>query len=159
MVTSAALQLCSSSTGGGLTFSTSRIDDGTGYSFVGCASTPLDLALDVSNELEFIRNASGLTRDQLAAVLGVSRRTVQNWVNGAPVRRQHYDRVIEVCDHVQSMRSQPAFKIRQRLFRHYGLDETRTIQASSQPPVLASDEQPFVHHLGTRKTKMKILRR
>lgn len=47
----------------------------------------------VRQEIAELRMVSGLTWDQIARLLGVSRRSVHFWASGEPVRASHHERV------------------------------------------------------------------
>lgn len=48
-----------------------------------------------------LRTASGLTTDQIGRLLGVSRRSVHNWINGNAMAAQHEERVSRLLALVQ----------------------------------------------------------
>jgi transcriptional regulator with XRE-family HTH domain len=50
-----------------------------------------------------LRLLSGLTTDQVGRLLGVSRRSVHNWLNGGVMARQHAERVSEILALVKAL--------------------------------------------------------
>jgi transcriptional regulator with XRE-family HTH domain len=53
---------------------------------------------------EELRLVSGLTSAQLALMIGVSRTTYSNWVNGSPPRESHFKHLAEALAHVKDAR-------------------------------------------------------
>lgn len=117
-----------------------------------------DVSPSLVDTLDEIKRRSGLTWGQLATIFQVSRRTVHSWANGAAVRIAHAGRVSDILERIRSFDGLPAFKVRELLLgqtssgiegRSYPIDE---------PPVLASDNTPFVHQLELRPARTKVKR-
>lgn len=62
--------------------------------------TPSELIAD-------LRLLSGLTTDQVGRLLGVSRRSVHNWLSGGTMASQHAERVSEILAIVQAIDGSP----------------------------------------------------
>lgn len=155
MVVNAGLNICSSNSANAVPVSTMRIVEATGAMYAG-SSLPAK-EVQVSEEIELIRTIGGLTRDQLAQLLGVSRRTIHTWSNGGAIRAEHYDRVMDLAERARKMKAQPSFKVRQLLLKGTNISLGRSVSASKA--VLVSDEQPFTHNLNVRPSKLKIFRK
>jgi len=59
-----------------------------------------------SNAAE-LRAISGLTANQIGRMFGVSRRSVQNWLAGAPMARQHEERMALLISQIRVLGSTP----------------------------------------------------
>lgn len=117
-----------------------------------------DTKCSLSNVLADIRTKSGLTWAQLASLFEVSRRTIHSWANGAAVRKTNAARVLEVLDRIDKLGALPAFKIRDELLSaSIGL-KGDLAHTTDEPPILMSDNTPFVHQLGLRPAKTRIKR-
>jgi transcriptional regulator with XRE-family HTH domain len=62
---------------------------------------PLEKGASVGDEIFEIRRLSGLTWDELATVLGVSRRSLHHWANGKPISAANEDHVRRVLAALQ----------------------------------------------------------
>lgn len=59
--------------------------------------------LSVQDNVRELRALSGLTTDQIARLIGVSRRSVHNWISGLPMSIQHQERLSQLLGAVQSI--------------------------------------------------------
>jgi DNA-binding transcriptional regulator YiaG len=114
--------------------------------------------LKISDALDDIRRRSGLTWGQLATIFEVSRQTVHSWANGSSVRFAHVGRVRELLQHVRELEGLPAFKVRNRLLGSSKNLSNSELESSGEPPILVSDNTPFVHQLELRPSKTKVKR-
>jgi DNA-binding transcriptional regulator YiaG len=117
-----------------------------------------DNELKISDALDDIRRRSGLTWGQLAKIFEVSRRTVHSWANGSSVRVAHVGRVSELLQRVNELDGLPAFKVRDRLLGSPTNLSNPVLESSGEPPILVSDNTPFVHQLELRPSKTKVKR-
>lgn len=56
----------------------------------------LDVKLSVSREIQELKNKSGLTRDRLGQIFGVSRRTLHNWAEGKAISSKNHQKLTKV---------------------------------------------------------------
>jgi DNA-binding transcriptional regulator YiaG len=117
-----------------------------------------DNELKISDALDDIRRRSGLTWGQLATIFEVSRQTVHSWANGSSVRVAHVGRVSELLQQVRELDGLPAFKVRDRLLGSSKNLSNSGLESSDEPPILVSDNTPFVHQLELRPSKTKVKR-
>ena len=129
-----------------------------GSSMASGAANQQDNELKISDALDDIRRRSGLTWGQLATIFEVSRQTVHSWANGSSVRVAHVGRVSELLQRVNELDGLPAFKVRDRLLRSPTNRSNPVLESSGEPPILVSDNTPFVHQLELRPSKIKVKR-
>lgn len=117
-----------------------------------------DTKCSLSSALAEIRKKSGLTWAQLANLFDVSRRTIHSWANGAAVRSTNAARVLEVLDRIDKLNGLPAFKIRDELLGSSNSSKSDLAHMTGEPPILMSDNSPFVHQLSLRPARTRIRR-
>lgn len=131
----------------------------SGSASVQVAARKEEFAFCVTDALPEIRERSGLTWDQLAAVLGVTRRTVHSWMSGSSgVARENVARVQEVLSFVRSWGDQPSFRIRNRLFETYRVNR-EIDQGVGELPILVSDSRPLKNPVARKKSSSMRIRR
>jgi hypothetical protein len=151
-----ALIACGSTSVQASSIGSVRLDAGsTGLTVV---AREQDVRQSFTDALDELKLKSGLTWGQLALLFKVSRRTVHSWANGGAVRLANVARVNELLDHVRQLDSLPAFKIRERLLGLLASPSNGQTLSSNEPPILASDNTPFVHQLELRAAKTKVKR-
>lgn len=158
VLAAAAFSVCVSSSGASTnTVNPRRLQPGSVS--VQIAAREEDVSFSVTKALPEIRERAGLTWDQLAAVLGVSRRAVHAWMSGASeVRRENAARVQEILSLVRSWSDQPAFKVRNRLLEAFGLATGSECDAD-ELPILASDNRPLKHPAVKKSASSMRIRR
>lgn len=150
-----ALFVCSSASAQAASVGTMRLDSASnGLSIV---ARQQEADLSVADAIAEIRRLSGVTWSQLAAVLKVSRQAVHSWANGAAVRSTNIASVLGLCERVRAMSDLPAFKIRNALLGHAN-STSGDEHVAAEPPILVSDNRPFVHQLEFRPGKTRVKR-
>lgn len=96
-----------------------------------------------------LKDASGLTWDQIGKLVGVSRRAVHNWVNGQVAKPAHIEALSGLLDNVRAMGNLKPFQIRRKLIETVG--GTRPLVGNSEPAILIADQTPFTHQLKVRR--------
>lgn len=107
-----------------------------------------------SNPQEMVRwlyEESGLTWDQLARILGVSRRSVHAWANGQRVSGRNLERLSHVSSTIRAIEADSAVARRHALFsprsnKQPNLFDELVIQARKATP--PQDEDAFLRRLG-----------
>lgn len=85
-------------------------------------------AVDVSARLQRIRRLSGLSWSEVALAVGVSRRSVHNWLRGARVASVHLARLAALEGLVESFAGAPASEARDRILQPGSGGETPLAQ-------------------------------
>jgi hypothetical protein len=88
-----------------------------------------------------IKKTTGLTWTQIAGLLGVTRKSIDNWMNGAPVRGGNLNKIGRLLDRVRGMVDLPRFKIRTALLGPTAQPKTR----DGRGPLIVSDNTPPRH--------------
>lgn len=52
----------------------------------------------VRDRVALLKEESGLTADQLGRALGVTRRSIHNWVSGSPIADKHVPRIVDLYE-------------------------------------------------------------
>jgi DNA-binding transcriptional regulator YiaG len=117
-----------------------------------------DVDSSLANSLEEIKRRSGLTWGQLAAIFEVSRRTVHSWANGAAVRVANVSRVNQLLLRVRALNELPAFKVRDIVLGRSAVQSESPLALKDEPPILVSDNTPFVHQLKLKPGKTRVRR-
>ncbi len=94
-----------------------------------------------------LRAVSGLTTEQVARLLGVTRRSVHNWINGNTMAAQHEERLSRLLALVQALPGATPAERRSALFDSSGgeslfhrlLGERGELARTHFPPVSTSD--------------------
>jgi transcriptional regulator with XRE-family HTH domain len=155
VLAAAAFSVCAS-TSGATVNAVNPIRLSPGSSSVQVFARDEDVSFSVSEALTELRELTGLTWDQIASMLGVSRRAVHAWMSGASdIRRENAARVQEILHTVRSWSSQPAFKVRNRLLSNFGVSKELTA-ISGEPPILTSDSTPLKHPVVKKPSSMRI---
>ena len=72
--------------------------EGAWSSFDTSVEVPFHRAKSTAETTREILDSGGLTRDELAEVLGLSRRTIQNWLSGAAANRRSRDHLEQLAN-------------------------------------------------------------
>ena len=107
--------------------------------------------LAVSEMLRRIRKRTSLTWAELADIIGVSRRSVHHWANGATVSAQNEFKVGQLYDKAEGLSSAPAFVARQMILQEYGLKPVPVEQDIRAEPVLVADNRPVASTIEIRR--------
>lgn len=62
----------------------------------------------IAERVESLRSTSGLTTDQVARLMGVSRRSVHNWLAGGPMTRANEERLSRLLEVTQGVAGTPS---------------------------------------------------
>lgn len=73
----------------------------------------------VGNSVAYLREISNLTAEQIARLFDVSRRSIQNWIGGAPMAAMHEERLSRLTSVISAVGSSPDER-RQRLLSSAG---------------------------------------
>jgi DNA-binding transcriptional regulator YiaG len=151
-----ALVACSSTSTHAASVGSMRMDGGsTGLTVV---ARQQDINPSLADGLAEIKRRSGLTWSQLATIFEVSRRTVHSWVNGTAVRITHVGRINKLLEQVRELDGRPAFKVRDMLLGPSKSFPNSQLETIGEPPILVSDNSPFVHQLKLRSATTKVKR-
>lgn len=91
--------------------------------------------------LEEIKQSSGLTWSQLAALLDVSRKTLHDWSSGSKLRGSSQAKLASLLERVRTMADLPRFKIRTALLGPADQPKLR----DDRGPLIISDNTPPRH--------------
>lgn len=110
----------------------------TGLDFAVSSSRP-DVA-SAAEQVRTLRDASGLTWDQLARLFGVSRRTIHNWASGARLSALHAEALGQVTALLAARRNNTAAENRSWLLMSDGgnrsvFDEIRSALSARRTPI------------------------
>lgn len=75
---------------------------GTSSGQIAKGATPR-LSAEPARQVTELRILSGLTTDQVAKLMGVTRRSIHNWIGGSAMTRQNQQRVAELLSLVRSL--------------------------------------------------------
>lgn len=119
-----------------------------------------ELKPKASDFLQEIREKTGLTWDQLAKIIGVTRRTLHACLAGtSQLRAKSVAKIEEVLETVRASRGEPAFRIRNTLLANASIDPVSDVSTTLEAPLLASDNQPLKHPVRKkRESSMRIKR-
>lgn len=150
LLTAGALVGSASGSGNAPAFNPTRLNPSSASVVV--ATRLEDIDFSVSQSLGEIRKSSGLTWEQLSAVLEVTRRTLHSWANGTvAVRGKNALRLQEVVEMVRDFGDRPPFKIRKELLASFGIDTGRPSMSLPSDPILMSDNRPFKHQVNVKR--------
>ncbi len=122
--------------------------------------TPFHTPTRSRPDVSAIRSASGLSWQQIASAVGVSRRSVHYWANGGKISELHSDRLQELAREVESLSYLTPEEVRARLTKPDGGGQTtlarlasaREAHAPSGPTAVdrlsATSPEPPVEQLG-----------
>jgi DNA-binding transcriptional regulator YiaG len=151
-----ALVACSSTSTHAASVGSMRMDGGsTGLTVV---AREQEVNPSLADGLDEIKHRSGLTWSQLATIFKVSRRTVHSWANGAAVRIAYVGRINKLLEQVRELDGHPAFRVRDMLLGLSKSFSNSQLETIGEPPILVSDNTPFVHQLKLRSATTKVKR-
>lgn len=122
---------------------------------------PVKMASSASSMIAQIRDRSALTLEQIAPLLGVSRRTIQSWKAGKEISNRNEEKLRELAEAVQKLSLSNPRKTRDLLLeripgitRIYDLLAVRKFdeaiaraKSSEKPQPIHSDQSIVFHHL------------
>lgn len=158
VLAAAAFSVCASSSSSyGNTVNPVRLSPGSVS--VQIAAREEELSPSVTEALLEIRERTGVTWDQIATMLRVSRRAVHAWMSGtSEARYEHVARVQEILSWLRSGSDQPAFKIRNRLLEKFGGTKASD-SVTDELPILLSDNRPLKNPAVKKRTSNMRIRR
>lgn len=80
------------------------------------ANYPTEKSLEASDLVRFIHDESGLTWDQIARVLGVSRRSIHLWASGSKINARNTEMLVDLSDVVRGAAALPQSQRRAWLY-------------------------------------------
>lgn len=110
---------------------------------------------DISSALHEVKDTAGLTWDQLAAVFGVSRKSIHNWLSSNKIGKTNRAAVLEVLDQVRSMAGEKSFKIRKALLGDKF--PLRSLATADGPVLESSGDVPRHRTVASEDNTLKIL--
>lgn len=75
---------------------------------LGKSTSTASTSRTIAERVESFRSVSGLTTDQVARLMGVSRRSVHNWLSGGPMTRANEERLSRLLEVTQGLAGSPS---------------------------------------------------